>query len=279
MKRIVWVIFAILLVGNFSVCAQDEGAITKKARVVSKANTVYISAGPSLRFAGNSSDYSGGLQVTAGYLKRMNRIVSMGSFLSFTKFDYDSALSNKFFIEENGYEIKKVQMQGGDLKLSSIGLDIRFDLIPSERVKKVAVFGIVKPFILLAKRTDVNIHSISGQNNIAPGEPGHNDNPPKNWYKTGDEEDLNSSTPGYSRLGAKTEFSGGIQAGIGGAFVLPSGLAFSLQSTVGATLPITHIDTRSFSSTLETYNNNPNFPFVKKSFASLNISLGVSYTF
>lgn len=276
MKGIVWFTLAMLLVSNFSVLAQDEGPITKKARVVSKANTVYFTLGPSFRFAGNSSDYSGGVHAAAGYLKRYNRIVSIGAFVSFTKFDYDNSLINKYFIEENGYEIRQVQMQGGDLKLSSLGAEFRIDFIPTERVKKISLYGIVKPFILIAKRTDVNIHGITYQNNLAPDEPGRDN--PINWYPTGDEEDLSSSTTGFSRLGANTEFSGGIYTGVGGAYVLPSGLGFSFQSTVGSILPITHIDTHSFTPTLASYNN-ANFPFAKKSFASLVLSIGLSYTF
>jgi hypothetical protein len=264
MKCIGTFTLGMLLISGFTSLAQDEGALIKKARVVSKANTVYFTLGPSLQFSG---DYGGGLYAAAGFIKRSNRIVSMGPSFSFTKSDYDNKLSNEYFVEEGGYEIRKLKLQGGDLKLSSIGLDIKFDFIPSERVKKFSAYFIAKPFLLISNRSKVTgTNQPYFRNDIF-------DTDTNSWEESDIPVEISNE-----KWNAKTEVTGGLSAGVGVAWNLTSGVSLFAQSLSGFTLPMTYINTNAFPSNLDGYKE-PNYPFVKKSFVSLNISLGVSYTF
>jgi hypothetical protein len=256
--------FAVFLFIQYSGNAQDEGPITKKARVLSKATTVYFVIGPSFPMGG---DYNGGLNLQAGLLKRLNRIVSVGPFVSFTKFNSDAAAKD-IFIEEGGYEIKIVRMQGGDLKFFSVGMDVKFNFIPAERIKKFSMYAIVKPFLLISSRSAVSGNAETWYRDDIGDDKG------TTWYYGGTTEQLSPD-----RWNAETEFSGGMHAGVGGEWIMASGLSLLLQSTAGFTLPVSHIDTSSFKQTLADGYNNADYPFAKQSFSSIALSLGVAYTF
>ena len=245
--------------------AQDEGTITKKARVLSKSTTLLFAVGPSFNIG--SGDYSGGFNVQAGLLKRLNRIVSIGPVLSLTKFNYDKSAGNTTFIETGGYEIWKVQMQGGDLTFSSLGLDIKFNFIPSERIQKFSPYAIVMPVALLASRSQISAKVETWYRDDV------SDNSGATWYYSGTTESLNSD-----RWEPASQITAGLNAGIGADLIVSSGLSLFLQSTIGLALPINYVDSKSHGTNLSGFTNK-DYPFAKKSFSSLAVSVGVAYTF
>lgn len=257
--------FALILCLHNLASAQDEGAITKKARVLSKSTTLYFAIGPSLNLG--SGDYKQGFNVQAGLLKRLNRIVSIGPSLALTKFNYDNSAGNTTFIEQGGYEIWKVRMEGGNLTFSSLGLDIKFNFIPSERIQKFSAYAIVKPAVLLSTRSQVSGNVETWYRDEVT------DNIGTTWYYSGTTESLNSD-----RWKAASQVTAGMNAGIGGEWIMSSGLSLFLQSAVGFSLPITYVDSNSHSTNLSGFTN-PEYPFAKKSFSSLTVSLGLAYTF
>lgn len=273
-------ILFILLTTFHAVRAQDEGTITKKVRVT-RGKSVYFFAGPSFRFGNNDGDYSGGLNLEAGYLVRLNRIVSIGPSLSFSKFSYDESISDSFGNEDatgnnifaDIYPVKIVYMKGGNLTHFSAGFDVKIDFIPMADSRKFNVYGLAKPFLLLSSRTAVSA-------TVEPWDRLDYDTPQSEWNYTGPpDEFLDSETVGYSRWGAETEFSGGLNVGVGSEYSLPSGLSFLVQASFRMTLPITYVNTSAFDPSILTGFDHPDYPFVKEGFATLNISLGVSYRF
>jgi hypothetical protein len=279
MKRRFIPILLTLLSTYLAVQAQDEGTIAKKERVT-RGKSVYFFAGPSFRFGNNDGDYSGGLQLEAGYLARLNRIVSVGPSLSFSKFKYDESISDSYGNKDatgnnifmNAYEIFIVELQGGDLTHFSAGLDVKIDFIPMTDSRRFNVYGLVKPFLLLSNRKEVSATvEYWQQNNLG--------DPPSEWYYSGPTESVNSGTTGYSQWGAKTEFSGGVNLGIGAEYSLPSGISFSVQSSLRMTLPVTYVNTSAFNPTIQSGYLPPEYPLVKDGFTTLNISLGAVYRF
>jgi len=278
--RIRFLLLFIALTTYHVVFAQDEGTITKKVRVT-RGKSAYFFAGPSYRFGSNDGDYSGGLNLEAGYLVRLNRIVSVGPSLSFSKFSYDESISDSFGDEDatgnniftDAYVVNIVYMEGGDLTHFSAGFDVKIDFIPMADDRKFNVYGLVKPFVLLSSRADVSA-------TVEPWQMPVLGDPPSEYYYTGPPDDfLDSETDGYSRWGAEKEFSGGLNLGVGGEYSLPSGLSFLAQASFRMTLPITYVNTSAFDPSIATGYYHPDYPFVKEGFTTLNISLGVSYRF
>jgi len=280
MTRIKWAILVIsILTFSGHVFSQDEGAITKKGWVL-KEKSVYLSGGPAFRFGNNSSDYSGGLNLEGGYLKRINRSLSIGPALSYTKFNYDETISDSFgdeeaegnnvFYDDPNYEARVVYIEGGDLSLIALGFNVKANFIPLSETKQFSFYGIAKPFVLLSKRTEITA-SVEHwfYNTIPPDDP-------ENWTFSGPPEFLSSEE--QASWAADTEFSGGINLGVGAEFVLPSGVSFFLQGAINLTLPITHINTSEFPNTYDGFYD-PDYPLVKKGFSSLNVSIGVAYSF
>src|SRR3989337_3602771 len=79
--------------------AQDEGTIVKKARL-ERSKGIFIGGGPSFTLGKNIGDYSKGLNFEAGYLTRLNRVISIGPSISYISFKYDqkkTGLNNVFF--------------------------------------------------------------------------------------------------------------------------------------------------------------------------------------
>lgn len=278
--KIWFLLLFIVLATCHDVLAQDEGVLTKKERVV-RGKSLYFFAGPSYRFGSNDGDYSGGLNLEAGYLIRLNRIISIGPSLSFSKFKYDDSISDSFGNEDatgnniftDVYEVKIVYMEGGSLTHFSVGFDVKFDFIPMADDRKFNVYGLVKPFLLLSSRRAVSA-IVEPWQMLVLGDP------PSEYYYTGPPDELlNSETSGLSRWGSETEFSGGLNLGVGGEYSLPSGLSFLVQASFRMTLPITYINTSAFDPSTLTGFYHPDYPFVKEGFTTLNISLGVSYRF
>ncbi len=284
MKNSIILSFILIAVCSSAAWSQEEGAVSKRERIA-KGKSIYLLGGPSFRF-NNKSDYSGGFNLEAGFLKRLNRITSVGASLTFTKFNFDQSLSNSFdypdaignnvFQEDGGYETYVVFMKGGNLNLFSGGLDFKFEFIPFNEERKISVFGLVKPFFLVSSRSAVSASTELWYSNTIPFTLPYD---PDNWSGGDPYENLSSDTPGLERWAADTEFSGGVGLGIGLDYSLKSNLKIFMQSTVKFTLPITHIKTNAFPPSRNDGYYHPDYPFVKEGFSTINIAMGISYYF
>jgi len=282
MRKYNWSLLLLALLTYSTTKAQDEGTLSKMERV-STSKSFYLFGGPSYKFGGNNGDYCCGLNLEAGYLKRVNRILSIGPALSFTRFFYDESISDSFgdsdasgnniYQVDGGYEVYVVYLEGGDLNFFSAGFNLKFDFIPYEEGKKISFYGIVKPYLLVSKRSELTASVelwFANENNPLDD--------PAGWSGGDEIDDLSPETPGLERWAADTEVTAGTNLGIGAELALPSGFGLFLQSTVGLTLPITYINTSEFSPTDAGYYHK-DYPFVKKGFTTLNIAIGVAYHF
>jgi len=265
--------------------AQEEGTLTKKERIVN-GNSIYLLVGPSFRF-NNKSDYSGGLNLEVGFLKRLNRITSIGASIGYTKFNFDQSLSDSFknadaignnaFIEDGGYEVYVDTLKGGNLNFLSVGLDFKLEFIPFSEARKLSAYGIVKPFLLVSGRSEVSALTRIYYSDTNPMILPYNN---VNW--SGDGEllgNFNSQSSGRGHWASTTEISGGVGLGVGIDYSLKSNIKIYMQSALKFTLPITHIKTNAFPASRERGYNNKDYPFVKEGFSTINLAVGVSYYF
>jgi hypothetical protein len=285
MRLVQWLI--IILSTYHAATAQEEGSISKKDRVT-KGKSFYFLGGPSYRLGSNKGDYSGGLNLEAGYLFRLNRILTIGPSLSFSKFNYDQSISNSFgnpgakgnniFQQDDGpglgYEIYVVHMNGGNLSLFNAGFNIKVDIIPSKEGRRFSAYGIARPFLLLTSRSEmtasVNLWYANTTNPL---------DDPKNWSGGDPFDYLSKTKPGLEDWASSTQFSAGMNLGLGADYALPSGVSLFLQGTIGTTLPIKYIDTSAFPPYKTTGYYHPDYPLGNHGFTTLNISFGAAYRF
>ena len=76
--------FLLLVCSSFA-SAQDEGTIVKRERIERSSN-IFLGFGPSFTLGKNIGDYSVGFNIEGGYVKRLNRVFSIGPSISYVKF-------------------------------------------------------------------------------------------------------------------------------------------------------------------------------------------------
>src|SRR5688500_18920373 len=162
MKRITCLGF--LLISAYTIIAQDEGVIQKRERI-DRSKSVFIGLGPSFTLGENIGDYSVGFNVEAGFVKRMNRVFSVGPSLSYLSFKYDpeeTGLNNVFiggpYYDENDQEYHQglyFDLNGGRLTLISLALNLKLNFIPVKDDSKISLYAFAKPFISYASREAV----------------------------------------------------------------------------------------------------------------------------
>ena len=283
MRKCNWSLLILAFLTYSAAKAQDEGTLSKMDRV-STPNSFYLFGGPSFKFGGNKGDYCCGFNFEAGYLRRVNRLISIGPAVSFTRFLYDESISDSFgdqdangnniYQVDGGYEVYVVYLKGGDLKFFSAGLNLKIDFVPYEEGRKFSFYGIVKPYLLVSKRSEVTASVdlwFANENNPL-------DNP-ANWSGGDEFDNLSPESPGLERWAADTEVTAGTNLGIGAELAFPAGFGLFLQSTVVVTLPITYINTSEFPPATNTGYYHKDYPFVKKGFTTLNVAIGVVYHF
>ncbi len=156
MKHVYGLLIAIVLVPVF-VNAQDEGEITKKARI-DRANNVFFGIGPSFNFGKNVGDYGIGLNFEAGFTRRVNRLLSIGPSISYIRFNYSPEEStpengNAYYGTSTDISIQYPSMwdswndkygetqesfdyayaltlDGGDVSLLSLSVNLKITLVP-----------------------------------------------------------------------------------------------------------------------------------------------------
>lgn len=307
MKKITLLAF-LLTAFSFLVHAQDEGAIVKKERI-DRSQGFFFGLGPSFTFGDNIGDYSTGFNIEAGYQKRLNRVFSIGPSISYISFKYDPetttdiggsayvgtgdplAWGTKYNLPGLDYTYGySLELQGGDLSLISLALNLKLNLVPVKDDSKISVYGFAKPFISIASRTEV-----SGTDYRYTYEIYEDDNGTTTiaddllYYNLEDGEvyqDFTYSEDGKSEWGAdqypalasETVVTGGIFIGPGIEFMPAKAVSIFVQAAFGYTFPVSFVSTGSYENTIESYVSDE-FPMVKEGFPSLNVQVGMSFNF
>lgn len=289
-----------------SLSAQDEGAIVKRERI-DKSKGLFLGIGPSFTFGKNIGDYSVGYNIELGFLKRLNRVLSIGPSVSYQSFKYDPSVTNPKDItgdalykgsgDPNDWRTKYafpsltygygylLNLEGGDLSLGSLAVNIKLNFIPVKDNTKVSVYGFVKPFVSIASRKAV--HGSDARYTYETFEDDNNTATTADdilYYNQGDDTyypDGFTSKWGpenYDALKSETKVTGGVFLGPGVEVMPTKSFSFFLQAAIGYTFPVSYVSTQAYNKTVTDYAKDE-FPIVNKGFPSLNIQVGASYNF
>lgn len=270
-------LLVLLLTVFFYSNAQDEGVIVKKERLT-LSRSIFIGGGPSFTLGKNVGDYSTGLNFEAGYVSRLNRVLSIGGSLSYSSFKYDPAktdLNNGYIgLVDDGfgyyhYELYTIELEGGDITMMSAALNLKFNIIPVTDNSKFSIYGFAKPFVTSVKRDEVEGYSDYYTNY---GDPAILED----WYL--EQEDVYWGPDDYDVLKSESKITGGIVIGPG-IEVLPAGkVSFFAQAGFSYTFPISIVSTESYDNTVEDYLNE-DFPMSEEGFPTINVQFGVTFNF
>lgn len=300
MKKIVYLLSFSLIC--FSVAAQDEGLLTKQSRIA-LSNGVFVGIGPSFTFGKNIGDYSTGFNAEAGYMKRLNRVLSIGPSLSYSSFKYDpkeTGDNNMFFDSPSNetfdpdyyrYYIAGmyIDFKGGDMSLLSAAVNIKLNLIPIMDDTKVSVYAFAKPFITSVTRKEVKgtayIYRVYDINN---DEVYTEDEAVTSIQETGYVIDVPwvAGDPNWASQGidisddlkSDTRITGGIFVGPGVEFMPTKSVSFYAQALLGYTFPVSFISTEGYKGN-DLNAVDEKYPMTEKGFPSLNLQFGVSFNF
>lgn len=315
MKFVYSLLIALIIVPGF-VCAQDEGVVAKKERI-GRSSNIFITGGPSFTFGKNIGDYGTGFNIEAGFMKRVNRLLSIGPSISFIKFKYDPAKtttadggddgavyygegdidtdwygsdydnwSTKYGLPDESWDYAYVlALQGGDISMISLSCNLKLNLVPVKDTSPVSVYIFAKPFITRSTRKAV---TGTGTRYVyeAYEEFNYPDTEYDDWlyYNLGDNvwyADGYSEDWGpdaFEALKEESVITGGIFIGPGIEFMPAKMISIFLQPSIGYTFPVSFVSTKSYDNSIDSYINEE-FPIVKKGFTSLNIQFGVSFNF
>jgi hypothetical protein len=141
----------------YSAFSQDEGVAVAQARV-ERSKSVYIATGPALTLGKNLGDYSNGFGFEGGFLKRLNKVFSIGSSISYLSFKYDKFKTYPYYYfydsDTDIYIVADYSQEGGDINLLSLGCDLKLNFIPVGDNTPVSIYGLAKPFISRVSRKE-----------------------------------------------------------------------------------------------------------------------------
>jgi len=284
--------------------AQDEGATEKRERI-DKSKGIFIGFGPSFTLGKNIGDYSVGLNFEAGFVKRVNRILSVGPSVSYINFKYDPAKTkaetaadlytgtaneiNTWHERYDQYGLPPnyqwdygylLNLEGGDITLISLALNLKLNFIPITDGSKFSFYGFAKPFITSANRKEVTgtgeryVYEAYEDTDIQQLYYATDDD---TWYADGVVDEWGPTTD-YPVLKEESVISGGIFIGPGIEFMPAGRVSIFTQAAFGYTFPVSYVSTESYEKTISSYTD-ADFPIVKKGFPSVNIQFGVSFNF
>jgi hypothetical protein len=269
----------------FSWCsAQDEGQAVAQARIT-RSKGLYAAGGPALILGKNLGDYLDGFGMEGGFLKRLNKVLSVGPSLSYLSFKYDAFKTYPYYWYRDpstGTEIVMEYYQtGGDIRLISMGCDFKVNFVPVGDHTTVSIFGIARPFFSSVARDDFSARA--------------------DFYGDLDGDKLftdkvqstNFTAKEIEQLASDSKLSGGVNLGFGAELFPSKQMSLFLQASFCYTLPIRYAATESFLSpsfifkdsagvTYYDFNKTllaPDFPIVNKGFSSLNVRAGMIYNF
>jgi len=135
MMRVIFFLIAFLFFSS-SLRGQNEGVIAVKPRIA-KPSAAFLGIG--LASPLNTEAYFGGPSIEAGFHRRLNLILTVGALVSFSQ----------------------VQMNAGRLKLATVALDARVNLIAVKDHTRLYPFMILRPTFGSAAHKDVDIKNQS----------------------------------------------------------------------------------------------------------------------
>jgi len=279
--------------------AQDEGSIVKHERI-EKSSNIFLAFGPSVTLGKNIGDYSAGFNIEGGFLKRVNRVFSIGPSISYVQFKYDTEVTQEGFknayiggpyLDINGfsyYEGLYFSIEGGDISLLSAALNLKLNLIPVKDDSKLSIYGFAKPFISYSTRTEVggpatymvNYGDVSNGNDWEEADTFEwtaGSSYVKNTYGIDVSQDLKE----------ESKVTGGIFIGPGIEIAPAKSITGFLQVAIGYTFPITYVSTEEYNTegsqndldVLIQSGDIEKYPMKKAGFPSLSVQLGISYNF
>jgi hypothetical protein len=260
--------------------AQDEGDVVIKDRFI-RDNSVFLAAGPSFTLGENLGDYSTGISIEAGYLKKANKLLSWGPSLSYLAFAYDETKTYEYYYDVQNDNAIEAYFEGGNISLISLGVTLKLNLIPVGDNTPITVYGILNPFASFVMRSEL---SASGD-----------------FYK---DLDLNQVYDDYSfsvtyiaddypALASDNKVTGGAHVGFGIEFAPAKPVSFFLQATFSYTLPVSYVSTSSYLKDEDRYIDangryyydatesfyQDEFPIIESGFSALSVKAGISINF
>lgn len=282
MKKAISIIF---LCGTIisQVTAQDIADVGVKSRF-EKSKGIYLAGGVGI-VQGALGDYSSGLTFETGFMKRLNKVMSIGAGISYMSFKYDKAKTYPYYYNPSTDDIIILSLQGGDVSLLSAGFNFKLNFIPVSDNTVFSIYGIATPFVSYSTRGE-----ISGMGQF------YYQSTPGN-YDVHDFDD-NWNKDDFPILKQESKVTGGAYLGVGMELFPAKAVSGFLQATYGYTLPITYVNTKDYLHSEDIYNGdstgrnyygddsttkisyyNDQFPIVKKGFTALSIKLGISFNF
>jgi hypothetical protein len=176
-------------------------------------------------------------------------------------------------------------LEGGDISLISLALNIKLNFIPITDNTKFSVYGFAKPFIAVAQRKAVTgsgtrfvWESYEERNGTASEADDvlYYYQGDETWYPDGYVETWDSES--YPVLAKENSVTGGVFLGPGIEVIPSKAVSFYLQAAFGYTFPVSFVGTKSYDDSISSYLNEE-FPMVKKGFPSVNLQVGVSFNF
>lgn len=265
--------------------AQDIADVGVKSRF-EKSKGIYFAGGLGL-VQGALGDYSTGVSFETGFMKRLNKVMSIGAGISYLSFNYDKDKTYPYYYNPNTDEIIILSLKGGDVSLLSAGFNFKLSIIPVSDNTVFSIYGIATPFVSFYTRSEV-----TGNGDI------YAYNATSDAYDDFQSSDTWTKDDGFPVLKQESKVTGGAYLGVGMELFPAKTISGFLQATYGYTLPITFVNTRSFLHDADIYNGdstgrnyygddsttkisyyNDQFPIVKKGFTALSIKLGISINF
>ena len=264
-------IFLLSFLFTYSLVAQDEGAITKRERIVRDKN-IFAGGGISIVGGSNFGDYSNGINFEGGYIKRLNRVFSIGGSISYLSFKYDdkilknkpdvngTGLSPDFYYDTQAPSIDYgyfLSLQGGDITITSLALNLKLNFLPVKDNSIISIYGFAKPFIASAQ-----VSTLEGKAEYI-----YYDMNLSDWF-------YDSKKDVAETFKSKSSITGGIYIGPGIEFFPARSFSVFAQASFGYTFPINIVSTRSYTNDINQLTGD--FPFKSLGFTSINFSAGIS---
>jgi len=276
----------ILFLTIFSVASyafgQDEGNVVVKERF-ERDKSIFLSLGPAFTLGKNLGDYSTGFNVELGYLKRINRVLSVGPSVSYLSFAYDASKTQKNYYDQPDDVAIELSFSGGNVSLLSLGANIKLNFVPVSDNTVFSVYGIATPFVAMATKSEMTGTAFLYQDNGS----GVYNKPKQPISSVAFSKD---NVPGFKK---DTNITGGVTIGLGFEVHPAQKVSFFGQVGFSYTLPVNYIATSSFVTNSLQYQDangkiyydeatsldQETFPIVKKGFSAANLKIGIAYNF
>ena len=250
--------------------AQDEGTVVKKERI-ERDKGFFVGGGLSIAAGSNVGDYSTGLNFEGGFLKRINRVFSVGGSVIYQQFKYDpevlaskpditgSDIPSNFYYNDNFDQGFFLTLSGGDVSMISLAGNLKINFVPVKDNSTISFYAFAKPFVSFA-----SMSRITGVGEVYVYD-GTDWNP-----------DVVLTEQDGLAYDAQSSTTGGIFIGPGLEINPAKSVSLFVQASFGYTFAVDVVSTRSYSNALSELIDT-NFPVASVGFPSVNFSAGVSF--